>query len=169
MGLRLAPALVANQPTRHPAPLGGQVAFLIARGTGAVGVSPDINPMSAMSRILLAQLAAAVVMATAGQISAGTVAAYSAFLGGLICVVPNTLLALRMFAGSLLRDPRRALTATYVGAVGKLVLTAALFAAVFLLVEPLRPGWLFAGFIGAQVIVLISLLSPGFPGQSTTG
>lgn len=134
-----------------------------------MGVSPEINPLSAMLRILLAQIAAALGVATVGQLSAGTVAAYSAILGGLICVVPNTFLALRMFAGSLLRDPRRALTATYVGAAGKLLLTAALFAVIFWRVRPLSPGWLFAGFIGAQGTVLISLLSPRFPGQSITG
>jgi ATP synthase protein I len=145
------------------------VAFLIARGTGTVGVSPEINPLSAMFRVLLFQVAAGLIMAVAGQFSAGTIAAYSALLGGLICVVPNTFLALRMFAGSLVGDPRRALTATYVGAAGKLLLTAALFAVVFWLVRPLRPGWLFAGFIAAQGVVLVSLMSPRFPGQSTTG
>lgn len=121
-----------------------------------------------MSRILLAQLGAGSVVAVAGQFSAGSVAAYSALLGGLICVVPNSFLALRMFAGSLMGDPRRALTATYVGAAGKLLLTAVLFAMVFVLVRPLRPGWLFAGFLAAQGIVLISLVSSRFPGQSMT-
>jgi ATP synthase protein I len=121
-----------------------------------------------MFRILLAQLGAGVVVAVSGQLSAGVVAGYSALLGGLICVVPNSFLALRMFAGSLLSDPRRALTATYVGAAGKWLLTAALFAVVFMLVRPLRPGWLFAGFLAAQGIVLISLLSSRSPGQSMT-
>jgi ATP synthase protein I len=133
-----------------------------------VGVSPENNPLSAMFRILLAQLVAGVAVAVTGQLSAGVVAGYSALLGGLICVVPNTFLALRMFAGSLIGDPRRALTATYVGAAGKLLLTAALFAVVFMLVRPLRPGWLFAGFLAAQGIVLLSLLSSRFPGQSMT-
>jgi ATP synthase protein I len=133
-----------------------------------VGVLPENNPLSAMFRILLAQLGAGVVVAVSGQLSAGVVAGYSALLGGLICVVPNSFLALRMFAGSLLSDPRRALTATYVGAAGKWLLTAALFAVVFMLVRPLRPGWLFAGFLAAQGIVLISLLSSRSPGQSMT-
>jgi len=133
-----------------------------------VGVSPENNPLSAMFRILLAQLGAGVAMAVAGQLSAGVVAGYSALLGGLICVVPNSFLALRMFAGSLMGDPRRALTATYVGAAGKLLLTAAMFAVVFMLVRPLRPGWLFAGFLAAQGIVLISLASSRFSGQSMT-
>lgn len=122
-----------------------------------------------MLRILLAQLGAGVAAAAAGLFWAGTIAAYSAVLGGLICVVPNTFLALRMFAGSLSRDPRRALTATYVGAAGKLLMTAALFAAVFVLVRPLQPGWLFAGFVAAQGMVLISLVWPGAADQSTTG
>ena len=121
-----------------------------------------------MFRILLAQFGAGVAVAVTGQLSAGVVAGYSALLGGLICVVPNSFLALRMFAGSLMGDPGRALTATYVGAAGKLLLTAALFAGVFMLVRPLRPGWLFAGFLAAQGIVLISLASSRFSGQSMT-
>lgn len=133
-----------------------------------MGVSPENNPLSAMFRILLAQFVAGVAVAVTGQLSAGAVAGYSALLGGMICVVPNAFLALRMFAGSLIGDPRRALTATYIGAAGKLLLTAALFAAVFMLVRPLRPGWLFAGFLAAQGIVLLSLLSSRFPGQSMT-
>ncbi len=133
-----------------------------------MGVSPENNPLPAMFRILLAQLGVGLAVAAAGQVWAGTVAAYSALLGGLICVVPNSFLALRMFAGSLMGDPRRALTATYVGAAGKWLLTAALFAVVFMLVRPLRPGWLFAGFLASQGIVLISLVSSRFSGQSMT-
>ena len=133
-----------------------------------MGVSPQTSPLSAMLRIVLAQLGAGVAAAAAGQLWAGTIAAYSAILGGLICVVPNTFLALRMFAGSLARDPRKALTATYVGAAGKLLLTAALFAAVFVLVRPLWPGWLFAGFLAAQGVMWIALATSRFPGQSMT-
>jgi ATP synthase protein I len=134
-----------------------------------VGVSPEINPLSAVSRILLAQLGVGGLLAVAGWSFADATAGYSALLGGLICVVPNAFLALRMVTGTMGGDPRRALNATYIGAVGKLILTAALFAAVFVLVRPLRPGWLFAGFVAAQGIVLISLLRPGSPDQSTTG
>jgi ATP synthase protein I len=134
-----------------------------------VGVSPEINPLSAVSRILIAQLGAGGVLAVAGWSFAGATAGYSALLGGLICVVPNAFLALRMVAGTMSGDPRRALSATYVGAVGKLMLTAALFAAVFVLVRPLRPGWLFAGFVAAQGIMWIALARSGKPDQSTTG
>ncbi len=134
-----------------------------------VGVSPEIDPLSAVSRILFAQLGAGGVLAVAGWSFAGATAGYSALLGGLICVVPNAFLALRMVAGTMGGDPRRALNATYIGAVGKLILTAALFAAVFVLVRPMRPGWLFAGFVAAQGIVLISLVRSGTSGQSTTG
>ena len=134
-----------------------------------VGVSPQINPLSAVSRILIAQLGAGGVLAVAGWSFADATAGYSALLGGLICVVPNAFLALRMVAGTMGGDPRRALNATYIGAVGKLILTVALFTAVFVLVRPLRPGWLFAGFVAAQGIVLISLVRSGTSDQSTTG
>ena len=134
-----------------------------------MGVSPEINPLSAMSRILLAQLGAGGLLAVAGWSFAGATAGYSALLGGLICVLPNAFLALRMVAGTMGGDPRRALTATYIGAAGKLILTAALFTAVFVLVRPLRPGWLFSGFLAAQGVVWISLAWSGKSDQSTTG
>jgi ATP synthase protein I len=134
-----------------------------------VGASPEINPLSAMSRILLAQLGAGLVLAVAGWSFVDATAGYSALLGGLICVVPNAFLALRMVTGTMGGDPRRALTATYIGVVGKLILTATLFAAVFVLVRPLRPGWLFSGFLAAQGVIWISLARSGMSDQSTRG
>ena len=73
-----------------------------------MGVSPEINPLSAMSRILLAQLGAGGLLAVVGWSFADATAGYSALLGGLVCVVPNAFLALRMATGTMGGDPRRA-------------------------------------------------------------
>jgi ATP synthase protein I len=79
-------------------------------------------------------------------------------LGGLICVLPNAFLALRIVAPR--RDPRaRALVrAAYIGELGKLALTVLMFSIVFVLVRPLAAWPLFAGFIGAQLMTLAGLL-----------
>lgn len=125
----------------------------------SVSVAPDVNPLAAISRILIAQLSAGLLVGGVGLAVAGRTAALSAVLGGLICVIPNAFMALRMIAGGAGHDPRRMLRASYVGAAGKLALTAALFAAVFVLVRPLAAGWLFGAFVLTQAIVWIFLVT----------
>lgn len=53
-----------------------------------------------MLRLILTQLATTLVAATAAGLIAGLPAFVSALLGGLCCVVPNALFALRLFAGA---------------------------------------------------------------------
>jgi len=125
----------------------------------SVNVAPDVNPLAAIFRILIAQLSASLLIGAAALVLADSTAALSAVLGGLICVIPNAFLALRIIAGSSGRDPRGMLRASYVGAAGKLLLTAALFAAVFALVRPLAAGWLFGAFVLAQATVWIFLVA----------
>ena len=64
-------------------------------------------------------------------------AAYSALLGSLTCVIPNTFLALRLVASR--RDPgaKALVRAAYVGELGKLGLTVLMFSIVFVMVKPL--------------------------------
>jgi len=93
--------------------------------------------------------------------AAGTVAAYSALLGGLICVIPNA-----WFAGRLLRksgpgDSRAFLSAAYVGEAGKLIITAALFALVFSQVRPLHAPALFVAFVACLMTNWIGLIFIG--------
>ncbi len=123
-----------------------------------MNVAPDVNPLAAIFRILIAQLFASLLIGAAALVLADSTAALSAVLGGLICVIPNAFLALRIIVGSSGRDPRGMLRASYVGAAGKLLLTAALFAAVFVLVRPLAAGWLFGAFVLAQATVWIFLV-----------
>ena len=91
----------------------------------------------------------------------GKVAGYSAMLGSLTAVIPNAFLGLRLMAPR--RDPgaQSLMRAVWIGEVGKLALTVILFVLVFVLVRPLLPAALFAGFIVTQMVVFSGLLMRG--------
>lgn len=116
---------------------------------------PAIHPLV---RLLLLQLGLCVVLAALFWGTKGRVAGYSALLGGLTCVIPNTWLALRLVAPR--RDPgaRALLNAAYIGETGKLALTLTMFATVFALVRPIAALPLFTGFIVCQMATLAGLL-----------
>ncbi len=92
---------------------------------------------------------------------AGAVEAYSALLGGLICVIPNAYLAGRLLMKSGSGDSRVFLRAAFTGEALKLLLTAALFALVFSTIKPLNVLVLFAGFIAAIMVQWIGLIFIG--------
>ena len=83
---------------------------------------------------------------------------FSALLGSLACVIPNVFLALRLAVPR--RDPgaKALIRAAYIGELGKLALTVLIFGIVFVLVEPLAAGPLFAGFIAAQLVTFLGLV-----------
>lgn len=112
--------------------------------SGASAISPVV-------KILLAQLGLSAVLAALFWSMDGTPSGYSAFLGGLTCVIPNAFLALRLMVPR--RDPGAGalIRAAYVGELGKLALTVLMFGLVFTLVRPLAAGPFFAGFIAAQL------------------
>ena len=106
-----------------------------------------------VAKVLLAQLGLTLVLGMLFWGTDGRVSGYSALLGGLICVIPNAFLALRLAAST--RDPgaRALMRAAYIGEIGKLALTVLFFSMVFTLVKPLAAGPLFVGFIAAQLAV----------------
>ena len=71
---------------------------------------------------------------------------------------PECVLALRLVAPR--QDPgaRALIRAAYFGELGKLGLTVLMFSAVFVLVQPLSPAALFAGFIAAQLVTFAGFL-----------
>ena len=111
-----------------------------------------------MLRVLTGQIGVGVVLAAAMWGIFGHVAGYSALLGSLTCVIPNTFLALRLMASR--RDPgaKALVRAAYIGELGKLGLTVLMFSIVFVTVKPLSAPALFAGFIAAQLATLTGLL-----------
>lgn len=78
--------------------------------------------------------------------------AYSVLLGGLISIVPNTYFAILAFRYSGARAASNVAKSLYFGEVGKFILTATLFACVFVLVRPLVASALFAAFIAMMVL-----------------
>lgn len=108
--------------------------------------------------ILLAQLGISVVIAALFWGMSGTVSGYSALLGGLTCVLPNTFLALRLVVPR--RDPGAGalVGAAYVGELGKLALTVIMFTLIFTLLRPIAAGALFTGFIAAQLATFAGFL-----------
>lgn len=111
-----------------------------------------------LAKVLLAQLGLAVILAGLFWGTSGHVSGYSALLGGLICVIPNAFLALRLTVPR--RDPGAGalMTAAYIGEIGKVALTVLMFSIVFTLVRPLAAGALFAGFIAAQLMAFSGFL-----------
>lgn len=77
--------------------------------------------------VCLVQTVILVVAATLADGLWGRPQAVAAVYGGLVAVVPTVYFALRLFAKRTTRDPKIAVTAFYVGEIGKLVLTALLF------------------------------------------
>ncbi len=75
----------------------------------------------------------------------GKLVALSALLGGFICVIPNFYLA-RKLTGKHTADGNQLKNNIYSAEVGKIVITAALFAGVFATQEWIRPVALLAGF-----------------------
>jgi len=88
----------------------------------------------------------------------GSIAGYSAMLGSLICVIPNSFLALRLLVPR--RDPgaQALIRAAWIGEIGKLALTVLFFTLVFTLIKPLSAAALFAGFIVTQLVAFSGFL-----------
>ncbi len=111
-----------------------------------------------MLKVLAVQngLGAALAVALGGYI--GEVAGYSALLGCLASVLPNSFLALRLAVPR--RDPgaKSLVRAAYIGEIGKLALTVLLFSIVFVVVRPLAAAPFFAGFVVTAMVPLLGLL-----------
>jgi len=111
-------------------------------------------------RIVAAQFIATFVAATLCLI-VDWATAYSAMLGGLTCAVPNALLAWRLGRGA---DPKGALKSLVRGELGKLVMTAVIFAAVFFWVKPLE---VMVYFVALILVMLFNMLVPLIEAKKT--
>ncbi len=151
--------LTSPKNTRHQPPVNPMdVAFLVPEANEMDETAAGRGSSSGVIlRVLLGQFGVGAVLAAVFWGLHGYVAGYSALLGGLASAIPNAFLASRLVVPR--RDPgaRGLLRAAWVGELGKLVLTALIFGAVFVLVRPLAPAALFAGFIGAQLVVFAGL------------
>ncbi|WP_089397396.1 ATP synthase subunit I [Noviherbaspirillum humi] len=109
-----------------------------------------------MLRIVLLQLAATVAAGCVAGLIGGVHAFVSAILGGLCCVVPNGLFALRLFIGA--QKPGGANPMTFfIGEFMKIALTIAFLGAVATLYRDLNWLALIAAFIVALKSYIILL------------
>jgi len=111
-----------------------------------------------MLKVLAGQAAIGLAVAAAFWILGGSVAGYSALLGSLACVIPNSFLALRLALPRRDAGAKALLRAAWIGEIGKLALTVLFFSLFLALVRPLAGGPLFAGFIASQFATLLGLL-----------
>lgn len=102
--------------------------------------------------ILLGQFFAMLIVGLAGWLIGGMLTGYSAALGGLIAWVPNMYFALRAFRYRGARAAQKIARSFYAGAFGKMILTMAMFAIVFIQVKPLSALALFVGFAIVQTM-----------------
>lgn len=118
----------------------------------------------AVFRVLLLQLAVAVTTAVVMWTWKDPVDGYSALLGGMIALLPNLYFAYKAFRYFGARSVKAIVQSFWSGAMGKLILTAALFALVFAGVERLSVAALFVGYaLVLSVAASALLLVKGFP------
>ena len=96
---------------------------------------------------MLVQASVALVVALLFFLGKGITASYSALLGGLIALLPNAFFAYKAFRYFGARSAREIVQAIWSGAMGKWILTAVLFALVFVGIRQLDIAALFVGYL----------------------
>lgn len=125
------------------------------RGSKTMDVrTPNRLPLRRLPvfRLLLAQILVVILISVLLSVVRGWCAGYSAICGGLIAWLPNLYFALKAFRHSGARAAKEILRSFYAGEAGKFVLTAILFALVFVSVKPLDVPILFGAFIVTQMV-----------------
>ena len=102
--------------------------------------------------ILLGQLLAMLLVGIVGLWVGGRLTGLSALLGGSIAWLPNMYFAFRAFRYRGARAAQKIVRSFYAGAFGKMILTMAMFAIVFIKVKPLGALALFVGFAIVQTM-----------------
>lgn len=104
---------------------------------------------STIGKILVAQLVV-IIFASALLLSLGAELASAALIGGLICLLPNVYLAC-MLTARRTSDPNKLVSTLYTAEIGKIIITVAMFAVVFITQEWVQPGVLMGGYALAQL------------------
>lgn len=102
-------------------------------------------------RVLLVQLSLALAASAVAMLFGPWVAA-SAVCGGLASLLPNAVFAWWLFAPYSAAKPGQLLGRAYLAELIKLVLTALIFAAVFVWLKPVNLAALFGAFLIVQVL-----------------
>lgn len=113
--------------------------------TGAEILRPPIH------RITLAQFIILVLLCLV-LLASDRVLAFSVLSGGLVAILPQAYFAALAFRWRGARSARAIARSSYVGQVGKFLLSVAGFAAVFVALRPINAPAVFAGYLGMLVI-----------------
>ena len=114
--------------------------------------------LPAVKKVALYQLAL-LLPASALLLGWSSVVAYSVLLGGLIQIIPQAWFARQAFRYAGARRVQSIVSAMYWGETGKVVLSAVLFTATFLLVSPLSVGALFSSFVTMILVQWFSIFT----------
>lgn len=97
-------------------------------------------------RLWLVQLGITIVLAALCAICINAKAAGSAFLGGMVCIIPNAYFAIKLFKHHGARAAKQIVNSFYKGEALKIILSVFLFTAVFVLCR-ITPSAFFASYI----------------------
>ena len=103
-------------------------------------------------KVIVAQLAVSTFVAIISLLVSGTILAYSILLGGLISALPNSYFALHAFRYQGARNAQRVVKSFMRGELGKIIITAVVFALSFALITTLNELALILGFILTQFV-----------------
>ncbi len=104
-----------------------------------------------IATLILSQTLLTLAAGMVAWLSAGTVAGYSALLGGLIYLIPFTYQASRVLISDPNAGVQQSVWVLYKSEIWKMALTMVSFGTVFVLVKPLEPFSLFGVFILMQL------------------
>ena len=114
---------------------------------------------SSIGTLLLVQIAL-VGISSVLMLMLGSVQALSWFIGGAISIVSNGYLAFKLISRRS-ADPNRVLGMMYAGEIGKIVITATLFAIIFATQAWVQPLTLFLGYTAALLAHWLSAIVAG--------
>ncbi len=83
------------------------------------------------------------------------IAAYSALLGGMLYLIPSYVFTRKALAAQGKETAGKAVRQLYASEIWKMAISVVLFAAVFILIQPLNPFSLFGTYIGLQLAALV--------------
>ena len=117
-------------------------------------------------KVIVAQIIATFILATASLLLLDEVVAFSALIGGLISVLPNSFFVFQAFRYQGARNADKVVRGFVRGELGKIGITIVLFALSFTLVDNLNEISLIVGFI---VVHFAGVIMSGFVGYSPAG
>lgn len=138
-------------------------AVIVSNGHNAADALRGIAP------VILFPLSFSVLFAIGLMLAIGVGPAVAALAGGLISVIPNAFLAGRMVAAAASGEPKRMLSAAYVGEIIKFLLTMGLLVWALLSFGPATVGYVIAGFIVAKASIWAAMIYVGKTGAGGAG